>query len=359
MGAISGVVVTAAGQPADGVRVCALDTAVLCHQRRPRARFASANCARARIGWRSCRCEGLPFTSDPVDVRAGLDGTVEITLPTVENFQQTVTVTAPAFRAPEEVKNSGFLVEPRADPQERGGPAGRVALRAGPAWRGDRHQRLPQRHHRPRRQPAREPVRRGQRRDSQHQRLRELRVGRRHGEPARRRAPAGCDLPHRRLPRALHQPHVERAAGDPARGQSPAVRRVGHARLRRRRRHPRRADQRTAKGSWVVSARRSFLDLFTEDVGFGGVPVVYSFNAQGRVRPDAARPHLGGQHRGHRRDSPRPQRIHRPRGRDRQLRHPLRRLAQRHRLQLAAHSSGREASACSASLTPRPRSASR
>ena len=34
------------------------------------------------------------------------------------------------------------------------------------------------------------------------------------------------------------------------------------------------------KGSWVVSARRSFLDLFTEDVGFGGVPVVYSFNAK-------------------------------------------------------------------------------
>ena len=34
------------------------------------------------------------------------------------------------------------------------------------------------------------------------------------------------------------------------------------------------------KGSWVVSARRSFLDLFTEDVGFGGVPVVYSFNGK-------------------------------------------------------------------------------
>jgi hypothetical protein len=34
------------------------------------------------------------------------------------------------------------------------------------------------------------------------------------------------------------------------------------------------------KGSWVVSARRSFLDLFTQDVGFGGVPVVYSFNGK-------------------------------------------------------------------------------
>lgn len=34
------------------------------------------------------------------------------------------------------------------------------------------------------------------------------------------------------------------------------------------------------KGSWIVSARRSFLDLFTNDIGFGGVPVNYSFNTK-------------------------------------------------------------------------------
>ena len=34
------------------------------------------------------------------------------------------------------------------------------------------------------------------------------------------------------------------------------------------------------RGSWVVSARRSFLDLFTDDIGFGGVPVNYSYNAK-------------------------------------------------------------------------------
>ena len=34
------------------------------------------------------------------------------------------------------------------------------------------------------------------------------------------------------------------------------------------------------KGSWVVSARRSFLDLFTQDLGFGGVPVLYTVNAK-------------------------------------------------------------------------------
>jgi len=34
------------------------------------------------------------------------------------------------------------------------------------------------------------------------------------------------------------------------------------------------------RGSWIASARRSFLDLFTDDVGFGGVPVVYTFNTK-------------------------------------------------------------------------------
>ncbi len=37
------------------------------------------------------------------------------------------------------------------------------------------------------------------------------------------------------------------------------------------------------RGSWIVSARRSFLDLFTNDIGFGGVPVLYSVNAKAVV----------------------------------------------------------------------------
>ena len=34
------------------------------------------------------------------------------------------------------------------------------------------------------------------------------------------------------------------------------------------------------KGSWIVSARRSFLDVFTDDIGVGGVPVIYALNAK-------------------------------------------------------------------------------
>jgi hypothetical protein len=33
-------------------------------------------------------------------------------------------------------------------------------------------------------------------------------------------------------------------------------------------------------GSWIVSARRSFIDLFTSDIGIGGTPVNYSFNGK-------------------------------------------------------------------------------
>ena len=36
----------------------------------------------------------------------------------------------------------------------------------------------------------------------------------------------------------------------------------------------------SGKGSWIVSARRSFLDAFTDDIGFGGVPVNYNLNAK-------------------------------------------------------------------------------
>ena len=39
-----------------------------------------------------------PIVSDPVQVRAGLDGIIEVTLPRTEGFASSVTVTAPALR---------------------------------------------------------------------------------------------------------------------------------------------------------------------------------------------------------------------------------------------------------------------
>ena len=80
VGAIRGVVVNAAGEPARAC-ACAPSTPPPAPPATPEAPFASANCARVRTGWKMLPPEGLPFTSEPVDVRAGLDGAVEIRCP--------------------------------------------------------------------------------------------------------------------------------------------------------------------------------------------------------------------------------------------------------------------------------------
>lgn len=112
VGAIAGVVVTADGKPAEGARVCALDTAA-CVTTGADGRFRLVDLRAGAYRLEILPTEGLPITSDFVDVRAGLDGAVEVTLPALDALEQTITVTAPAFRAPEEVKSSGFLVAPR------------------------------------------------------------------------------------------------------------------------------------------------------------------------------------------------------------------------------------------------------
>ncbi len=112
VGAISGIVRDPAGQLAPGVRVCALDTP-FCATSDAQGAFRINDLRAGSYSLEILPLEGLPFTSDPIQVRAGLASAVEIDLPKVEGLEQTVTVTAPAFEVPEEVKNSGFLVAPR------------------------------------------------------------------------------------------------------------------------------------------------------------------------------------------------------------------------------------------------------
>jgi hypothetical protein len=278
VGAIKGVVVNAAGQPAEGVRVCALDTAS-CATSDARGVFGIGELRAGRYRLEILPLEGLPFTSDPVDVRAGLDGTVEITLPAVEAFQQAVTVTAPEFLAPEAVKNSGFLVAPRE-----------ILKSAAALQDVSRYvQGLPG-----------------------------VVIGTndfrndiivRGGSPLENLflvdnveipninafanfASAGGTVSL--LDAELLQDVTFLTGGYPA----PFINRTSSVLQVTQREGSRKEFGGWAtlgfagagailegpigagQGSWVVSARRSFLDLFTEDVGFGGVPVLYALNAK-------------------------------------------------------------------------------
>ncbi len=278
VGAIAGVVVDAAGQPAEGVRVCALDTAS-CATSNADGVFRIGELRAGSYRLEILPRQGLPFVSDPVDVRAGLDGTVDVALPTGEDFQQTVTVTATAFQAPEAVKNSGFLVAPRE-----------ILKSAAALQDVSRYvQSLPG-----------------------------VAIGTndfrndiivRGGSPLENLfvvdnveipninafanfASAGGTVSL--LDTQLLQDVTFLTGGYPA----PFVNRTSSV-LQVTQREGNREEFggwatlgfagagailegpiNGGKGSWVVSGRRSFLDLFTDDVGFGGVPVVYSLNAK-------------------------------------------------------------------------------
>jgi hypothetical protein len=278
VGAIGGVVVDAAGQPAAGVRVCALDTAS-CATSDARGVFRIGELRAGAYRLEILPRDGLPFISDQVDVRAGLDGTVQITLPAGADFQQAITVTAPAFQAPPAVKNSGFLVAPRE-----------ILKSAAALQDVSRYvQGLPG-----------------------------VVIGTndfrndiivRGGSPLENLfvvdnveipninafanfASAGGTVSL--LDAELLQDITFLTGGYPA----PFINRTSSV-LQVTQREGSRQDFRgwatlgfagagailegpinAGKGSWVVSARRSFLDLFTQDIGIGGVPVVYTLNAK-------------------------------------------------------------------------------
>jgi len=108
VGAVRGQV-TGSGDAAPDVAVCIIATGQ-CDVTGADGRFAIDG-VRAGAYRLEILAPGRPgFQSQEVEVRAGLDAVVEVELPALEAFEQTVTVTAPAQRIPEEIKNSGFLV---------------------------------------------------------------------------------------------------------------------------------------------------------------------------------------------------------------------------------------------------------
>lgn len=277
---MAGTVTTHDGQPALAVTVCLADT-IRCVVTDEAGKFRITE---VRAG--QYRLELTPpgeprLPSESIDVRAGLDTVVSITLPQplAGRFDQTVTVTASAFVAPEEVKTSSFLVRPS-----------QILTSAGALQDVSRYlQTLPG-----------------------------VVIGTndfrndiivRGGSPLENLFIVdNIEIPNINafanfssaggtisiLDTELIQDVTFLTGGYPA----PYINRVSSV-LQIAQREGDRQRVRAkgtvgfagagaivegpiggGRGSWVVSARRSFLDIFTQDVGFGGVPVLYSLNAK-------------------------------------------------------------------------------
>jgi hypothetical protein len=279
VGAITGRVVNAAREPIADVRICALDTS-LCTNSGDDGTFRLSGLRAGAYQLEVLPASGLPFTSEPVTVRAGLVATVEVDVPEVEQMQQSITVTAPAYTAPVEVKNSGYLVAPRE-----------VLKSAGALQDVSRYvQSLPG-----------------------------VVIGAndfrndiivRGGSPLENLfivdnieipnintfanfASAGGTVSI--LDAELLQDVTFLTGGYPA----PYVNRTSSVLQVTQREGSRdhfggrvtlgfagagaivEGPVAGGRGSWIVSARRSFLDLFTDDIGVGGVPVLYTLSAKG------------------------------------------------------------------------------
>ncbi len=111
VGAIVGEVRGAQAEPVAGVKICLAGT-TRCTLTDAAGAFRLGE-LRAGVYRLEISLPGQPvLQSDEVEVRAGLDGRVAVTLPQVEKIEQSVTITAPAFVVPEEVKSSGYLIQP-------------------------------------------------------------------------------------------------------------------------------------------------------------------------------------------------------------------------------------------------------
>ncbi len=277
-GAIAGVVITHDKKPGLAVTVCLVDS-IRCVLSDETGKFRLADVRSGAYRLEITPPGEPPFTSEPIDVRAGLDAIVEIVLPPASAVQQTVTVTAPAFVTSEEIKTSGFLIRP-------------IQIRENAGALQDVSRYL--------------------------QTLPGVVIGTndfrndiivRGGSPLENLfivdnieipninafanfASAGGTVSI--LDTELIQDVTFLTGGYPA----PYINRVSSVlQIAQREGDRERVRGRATlgfagagaifegplskgRGSWVVSARRSFLDVFTKDVGFGGVPVLYTLNAK-------------------------------------------------------------------------------
>lgn len=279
IGSVYGAVIDAAGAPARDVGVCVVDTG-RCATSDAQGEFRIAE-VRAGVYAIEIAAPGLPtFVSGAVEVRAGLDAQVQVTLPALDQLTETVSVSAPVFTAPSEIKTSGFVIEQRE-----------VAKTAGALQDVSRYlQSLP-----------------GVVIGSNDFRNDLIVRG-------------GSPLENLFIVDNVEVPNINSFANFAAAGgtnslldaelirditfltggyPAPYVNRLSSVlqlslREGNRERFEGRATVgfagagtilegplgRSRRGSWIVSVRRSFLDFFADDLGFGGVPVAYTYNGK-------------------------------------------------------------------------------
>jgi hypothetical protein len=108
-GAVRGTIRDAAGQVVSAARVClhesttCVETDALGVFQLPEIRGGTYRLEILPVG-------GLPVVSEPVQVRPGVAATVDIDLPSQDDAAQNVTVSAPELLMPPAVKTSGYLV---------------------------------------------------------------------------------------------------------------------------------------------------------------------------------------------------------------------------------------------------------
>jgi outer membrane receptor for ferrienterochelin and colicin len=278
VGAVSGTVRDAQGQAAAGIQTCVADSS-RCATTGSDGRFRITELRTGDYALTIAVPGQTAKLSAKVEVRAGVEALVEVTLPALGSAQDTVTVSAQAFIEPEEIKTSGFLIQREE-----------VFKNAGSLQDISRYvQTLP-----------------GVAIGSDDFRNDIIVRG---GSPLENLFIIdNVEIPNINafanfssaggtvglLDAALLQDVTFLTGGYP----SPYINRASSVLQITQREGSREKFQGRAtlgfagagtilegpikkgKGSWVVSARRSFLDLFTKDTGIGGVPVAYTFNAK-------------------------------------------------------------------------------
>lgn len=117
-GVLTGVVLTDQRTPAGFVTVCVTGTRCEISDESGAFRFQDVRAGEYRL---EVAAPGqAPIVTDPVTLRAGLDVQVEVVLPASTALEREITVVGNAAAIPEELKTSGFLVEPREIAKDAG-----------------------------------------------------------------------------------------------------------------------------------------------------------------------------------------------------------------------------------------------